>query len=88
MIVAKTWTICSEHGTIPVAGSCELCNGDRNLIVVAPITELDDLKLEADKFRAVLKQIQEWDVLNPPQPDICCDFPWLKQLVDYALKKK
>jgi hypothetical protein len=43
-------------------------------------------KPEAERYRAVLKTIQGWDCLNPPQADLCADFPWLRRLVDMALE--
>jgi hypothetical protein len=42
-------------------------------------------KPEAERYRAVLKTIQGWDCLNPPQADLCADLPWLRRLVDAAL---
>lgn len=43
---------------------------------------------ERDRLRAALKRIQEWDCLNPPNPDLCHDHPWLKRTVDDALAGK
>lgn len=33
----------------------------------------------------VLRTIQKWDCLNPPNSELCADHPWLKQLVDEAI---
>jgi hypothetical protein len=41
---------------------------------------------EIQRLRNSLKTIQEWDCLNPPQRDLCHDLPWLRQVVDDALK--
>jgi hypothetical protein len=43
---------------------------------------------QARRLRAVLKQIQQWDCLNPPNPELCADHAWLKQLVDAALENR
>lgn len=43
------------------------------------------LKEEAQKYRAALVQIRQWDCLNPPRPELLADLPWLKKLVDDAL---
>lgn len=43
------------------------------------------LKEEAQKYRSALLKIREWDVLNPPRPELLADLPWLKKLVDEAL---
>ena len=43
-------------------------------------------RTEATRYRAALKAIQGWDCLNPPQSDLCADFPWLRRLVDEALE--
>jgi hypothetical protein len=32
-----------------------------------------------------LRKIQEWDCLNPPDPKLCADHPWLKRHVDAVL---
>ena len=41
---------------------------------------------EQRSLRAALKRIQAWDCLNPPRIDLCADLPWLRCLVDEALK--
>jgi len=41
---------------------------------------------EVMKLRTALQQIQQWDMLNPPQTDVVADLGWLKRLVDEALK--
>jgi hypothetical protein len=38
---------------------------------------------EAEK---VLRTIQQWDCLNPPDAALCADLPWIKHLVDDALR--
>lgn len=38
------------------------------------------------KLEAALHQILQWDCLNPEPSDICSNFPWLKKLVENALK--
>ena len=43
------------------------------------------LSEENERLRAALRQIQEWDCLNPPDPKLCADHPWLRRLVDDAL---
>lgn len=40
---------------------------------------------EVARLRMVLAQIQDWDCLNPPDPRLCADHPWLRRLVDNAL---
>lgn len=40
---------------------------------------------EADRLKAALRKIQQWDCLNPPRPELLADLPWLKRLVDEAL---
>lgn len=42
-------------------------------------------RAERDKLRAVLRRIQQWDCLNPPDRNLCHDHPWLRRLVDVAL---
>jgi hypothetical protein len=37
------------------------------------------------QMRIALRKIQQWDMLNPPRPEMCADLPWLKRLVDEAL---
>lgn len=37
------------------------------------------------RLEEALRRIQEWDCLNPPDPSLCADHPWLKRLVDEAL---
>jgi hypothetical protein len=49
---------------------------------------MDDLKQEARRLRAALERIREWDCLNPPDPGLCHDHPWLKRTVDDALAGK
>jgi hypothetical protein len=34
---------------------------------------------------AALESIAAWDCLNPPDPNLCADHPWLKRLVDDAI---
>lgn len=43
------------------------------------------LQEEAKRYRTALQVISQWDVLNPPRPDLLADLPWLKKLVDDAL---
>ncbi len=43
------------------------------------------LKEEAQRYRNALLAIRQWDVLNPPRPDLLGDLPWLKKIVDDAL---
>ena len=40
---------------------------------------------EVERLRAALEQIQHWDCLNPPDPKLCADHPWLRSVVDKAL---
>lgn len=42
-------------------------------------------KPEAERYRAALRTIRQWDCLNPPRPDLLGDLPWLRQVVDGAL---
>jgi multidrug efflux pump subunit AcrA (membrane-fusion protein) len=62
----------------------------------AKVSDLEDLWLDANKravaaeaeaqtLRDALEQIAQWDCLNPPDPNLCHDHPWLKRLVDDAL---
>ena len=39
-------------------------------------------------LEAALRAIQQWDCLNPPDPNLCHDHPWLKRTVDDALAGK
>lgn len=41
------------------------------------------LKAEIERLKKTLERIQEWDYINPPDPQ--SDGPWLKRLVDEAL---
>jgi hypothetical protein len=43
---------------------------------------------EATRLRLVLVQIQDWDCLNPPDPRMCADHPWLRRLVDNTLSTR
>ena len=40
---------------------------------------------EVERLRDALMRIGQWDCLNPPQPDLLADLPWLRRLVDGAL---
>jgi hypothetical protein len=53
--------------------------------ITAARTAVPDLCREVRRLRAALKRIAEWDCLNPPDPSLCCDHPWLRRLVDSAL---
>lgn len=46
------------------------------------------LTRERDEARAALRLILAWDCLNPPDPTVCADHPWLRRLVDAALESK
>lgn len=46
--------------------------------------EVEWQQLVITRLRDTLRRIQEWDCLNPPDPK--SDFPWLKRLVDEALR--
>ncbi len=39
------------------------------------------------KLEATLHQILQWDCLNPPRPDLLADLPWLRKLIERALKE-
>lgn len=54
-------------------------------VIIALVAELDGLRADLAAARETLKQIQAWDCLNPPDPNLCADHPWLKRLVDAAL---
>jgi hypothetical protein len=54
-------------------------------IVILFQTASHHLAMEAKHFRAALETIAGWDCLNPPQPELCADLPWLRRLVDQAL---
>lgn len=45
-----------------------------------------ELEAANARLRAALETIRGWDCLNPPDPRLCGDHPWLKRLVDDALK--
>lgn len=47
--------------------------------------ELAGIEQERVELVETLKIIQAWDCLNPPNPELCADHPWLKKLVDDAL---
>jgi hypothetical protein len=57
------------------------------LRVHAEVTEAkNEVVRENWRFNQALKRISEWDCLNPPQRDLCADLPWLRELVDDALR--
>jgi hypothetical protein len=37
------------------------------------------------KLEAALLKIQQWDCLNPPNPKLLADLPWIRAIVDEAL---
>ena len=43
--------------------------------------------LAANKVVEAARSIQQWDMLNPPRPEICADLPWLKRMIDEALRE-
>ena len=47
--------------------------------------ERDALAARVKTLEGALRTIQGWDCLNPPDPNLCHDHPWLKRLVDAAL---
>lgn len=53
--------------------------------VLALVAELRAARAEAARLRQALQAIQGWDCLNPPDPQLCADHPWLQRLVDAAL---
>ena len=46
---------------------------------------VERLALRVGRLESALRQIQRWDMLNPPYPGVLGDAPWLKKLVDDAL---
>jgi hypothetical protein len=49
------------------------------------MTDLEKLVADLKKRTDALRTIQQWDCLNPPNPELLMDLPWLKRLVDEAL---
>ena len=47
---------------------------------------LSEALAEVAWLREALLVIKRWDCLNPPDPKLCADHPWLKGHVDAALE--
>lgn len=47
--------------------------------------ERESAESELKHVREGLRVIQAWDCLNPPDPNLCADHPWLKRHVDALL---
>jgi hypothetical protein len=59
-----------------------------NVLAVPSLVVDEDMEWlieEVERLREVLRHIQVWDCLNPRDPKLCADHPWLKRLVDEAL---
>ena len=52
------------------------------------LAALDLIEQRAADMEKALREIQHWDCLNPPDPNLCADHPWLKRLVDAALSAR
>lgn len=48
--------------------------------------EVSRLTEENRRLREALERIAAWDCLNPPDPSLCGDLPWLSDVVRAALK--
>lgn len=46
----------------------------------------DSVEVLRDRYRGALTMIQRWDCLNPPNPELLADLPWLRRVVDDALR--
>jgi hypothetical protein len=56
-----------------------------DVMVAVACGDANHFEGEVERLRMALKAIQDWDCLNPPNPALCHDHPWLRQLVDDAL---
>jgi hypothetical protein len=54
-------------------------------VLLQAVAAVRELARRAARYREALEQIAQWDCLNPPDPNLCHDHPWLKRLVDDAL---
>lgn len=45
-----------------------------------------ELEAERDRYKRTLELILGWDCVNPPDPDRLADLPWLRRVVEAALK--
>ena len=50
------------------------------------VAALREAWAEAERLRAALTTIRQWDCLNPPDPNLLADLPWLARLIDAALE--
>lgn len=62
-------------------GICLYCNAQRD----AP-DPLAAAEARAERYRVALETIGAWDCLNPPRADLLADLPWLRAVVDIALR--
>ena len=65
--------------------NCAFITAARNALP-ALLADLADARQECARLRAALERIAAWDCLNPPDPILLNDLPWLRQLVDDALR--
>lgn len=56
-------------------------------VLEADLQDRDELAQRNTVMAEALVTIQHWDCLNPPRPDLLGDLPWLRRVVDAALKE-
>lgn len=61
------WTLCTEHKIIVERGVCRLCNGDRNLIRVVPMSECEAAHAEVGMHASFLMRLLTEDANYGPE---------------------
>ena len=61
--------------------------GPNAAVALASLSAMANSLLAANKVVEAARSIQQWDMLNPPRPEICADLPWLKRMIDEALRE-
>ncbi len=54
--------------------------------VLALADEVRRQQARIQELEKALRTIQQWNCLNPPEPDMLLDLPWLGRFVNAALK--